>query len=428
MTFRNDSKAMLARFLAVLAGALAIVACGGSSSTPTPTPTPVANTVTAEVNAGPANNSTNMLFVTVTVCLPGTTTCTDIPNVQVDTMSEGLRVLSTALGTLGSSLPTIQDSSSNVLQECIQFADTTYIWGPVATADVTMAGEKASSVPIQVINNPAAFDVPSSCLTLGNPGPQGNLNTVATLGANGIIGLGNFAQDCGGACTSASSNPPPYYFVCPQNVCSIPAVPLNDQLWNPVALFAADNNGVMITMPAIDPGGATTASGSLIFGVGTQTDNALGSATLYATDTGGDIRSSYGGISYPAFFDTGSTGIYFLDYATLGITECTDTYGNPTGFYCPASPVNYTVTNTDGNGNGTTGSATFTIANADTLFSNGNSSFFAFNDLGGDSGSGPSSDSVDFGMPFFYGRNVFIGIEGTTVPNGVSAPNGYFAY
>ncbi len=423
MIFRNDSKATLGGFLAVLAGSIALVGCGSSSSTPTPTPTPVANTVALEVNAGPAN-FTNMLFVTVTVCLPGTTTCTDIPNVQVDTGSEGLRVLSTALGTLGSSLPTIQDSNSNVLQECIQFADTTYIWGPVATADVEMAGEKASSVPIQVISATPAFDVPSSCLTLGNPGPQGNLNMVATLGANGIIGLGNFAQDCGGACTSASSNPPPYYFVCPQNVCSIPAVPLNDQLWNPVALFAADNNGVMITMPAIDPGGATTASGSLIFGVGTQTDNALGSATLYATDTGGDIQSSYGGVAYSAIFDTGSTGIYFLDYATLGIPDCADY----PGFYCPASPVAYTVTNTDGNGNGTTGQAQFTIASADTLFSNGNSSFFAFNDLGGDSGSGPSSDSVDFGMPFFFGRTVYIGIEGTTVPNGVSAPNGYFAY
>jgi hypothetical protein len=424
MIFRNDSKATLARFLAVLAGSLALVACGGSSSTPTPTPTPVANTAAVEVNAGPANNSTNMLFVTVTVCLPGTTTCTDVPNVQVDTGSEGLRVLSTALGTLSSSLPTIQDSSSNVLQECIQFADTTYIWGPVATADVEMAGEKASSVPIQVINNPAAFDVPPSCLALGNAfGSQGNLNTVSALGANGIIGLGNFAQDCGGACTSASSNPPPYYFVCPQNVCSIPAVPLNDQLWNPVALFAADNNGVMITMPAIDPGGATTASGSLIFGVGTQTDNALGSATLYATDAYGDIQSSYGGIGpYPAFFDTGSTGIYFLDYATLGIPDCADY----PGFYCPASPVAYTVTNTDGNGNGTTGQAQFTIANTDTLFSN--TTFAAFNDLGGDSGSGPSSDSVDFGMPFFFGRTVYIGIEGMTVPNGVSAPNGYFAY
>ena len=173
MIFRNDSKAALARFLAVLAGSLALVGCG-SSSTPTPTPTPVANTATVEVNAGPANNATNFLFVTVTVCMPGTATCTNVPNVQVDTGSEGLRILSSALGALdptsGSGLPTLQDSSSDVLQECTQFADTTYVWGPVATADVTMAGEKASSVPIQVIAATPAFAVPSSCLTLGKIG------------------------------------------------------------------------------------------------------------------------------------------------------------------------------------------------------------------------------------------------------------------
>ncbi len=425
MIFRNDSKATLARFLAVLAGSLVLVGCGSSGgSSSTSTTTPVANTVTAEVNAGPANNSTNFLFVTVTVCMPGTTTCTDIPNVQVDTGSEGLRILSSALGSLdpssGSGLPTIQDSNSNGLQECIQFGDSSYAWGPVATADVTMAGEKASSVPIQVISATPAFAVPSSCLSLGN-GPS--LNTVTALGANGLIGLGNFPQDCGGACTSASSSLPPQYFVCPSNLCSVPSVPLTDQLWNPVALFAADNNGVLITMPAVPAAGQATASGSLIFGIGTQTDNALGSAQIYATDAYGDIQSTSQNVAYPAFFDTGSTGIYFLDSVTLGITDC-PANSVSAGYYCPASPVNYTVTNAGTNG--TSGQVQFTIANAETLFSN--ATFAALSELGGDSGSGPSSDSVDFGMPFFFGRTVFVGIAGTTVPNSVSAPNGYFAY
>jgi hypothetical protein len=201
-------------------------------------------------------------------------------------------------------------------------------------------------------------------------------------------------------------------------------VALNYQLWNPVALFAADNNGLLITMPAIPAAGQATASGSMIFGVGTQTDNALGSATIYATDAYGDIQTTYQGVAYSnAFFDTGSTGIYFLDFATLSIPDCAD---NP-GFYCPPSPVTYTVTNQGTNS--TTGQQVqFTIANADTLFS-ANPTFAAFSELGGDSGgSGPSSDSVDFGMPFFFGRTVFVGIEGMTVPGSVSAPNGYYAY
>jgi hypothetical protein len=175
-------------------------------------------------------------------------------------------------------------------------------------------------------------------------------------------------------------------------------------------------------MHATDPGGQATASGTLTFGVGTQTDNALGSATIYATDAYGDIQSTYQNVAYPAFFDTGSTAIYFLDFATLGIPDCADI----PGLYCPASPVNYTVTNQGTNS--TTGQQVqFTIANADTLF-NANPTFAAFSELGGDNGSGGSSDSVDFGMPFFYGRTVFVGIEGATVPGNVSAPNGYYAY
>jgi hypothetical protein len=388
----------------------------------------VANSVTAEVSAGPAPPSsgfTNFLYVTVTVCMPGTTTCTDVPNVQVDTGSEGLRLLSSALGTLAPSsstgLPTINDSSGDVLQECIQFEDGTYIWGPVATADVEMAGEKASSVPIQVIAATPAFLVPASCLTLPN---NGSLSTVATLGANGIIGVGLFPQDCGGACTSASTSLPAQYFVCPSNVCSVSAVPTNDQLWNPVALFPADNNGVMITMPAIAAGGQATASGSMTFGIGTQTDNALGSATIYAVDEYGNLpQVTYNGVAYTSpnnagFIDSGSAGIYFLDHVTLGIPDCTS------GWYCPASPVAYTVTASGANG--TSGPVQFTIANADSLF--GNATAYAFDDLGADGGSGPSSDEIDLGMPFFYNRTIFFGIAGTTVPGNVSAPNGYFAF
>jgi hypothetical protein len=67
------------------------------------------------------------------------------------------------------------------------------------------------------------------------------------------------------------------------------------------------------------------------------------------------------------------------------------------------------------------------IANADTLFTD-NPDFSAFNNLARESLSGSGTDQFDLGLPFFFGRTVFVGIAGTAIPNNVSAPDGYFAF
>jgi len=418
MTHKNSSTTPLGRFLGVVAGLVILTGCGGSSN-PVVTTNPVTsgnNVATVEVDLGPNNDFVNGLFTTVEVCEPGSTSnCTSVPNVLVDTGSSGLRLLSAAVP--GLSLPSISVSGSP-LQECIQFVDLSYVWGPVAQADIHMAQETASSVPIQIISASPTYTVPSSCLSAGSGGTD--LNSVQALGANGILGVGNFLQDCGSNCTSAS-NGVPNYFICPSGDCKIASVPLTDQLPNPVALFSQDNNGLLISLPSVPPGGAATATGSMIFGVGTQSNNALGSAQIYAVDAYADFTTTYNGVQYSnSYIDSGSNILYFLDSATLGNIDCT---GNDAGFYCPPSILNFTVTNTGTNG--TTGQVTFSIANAESLFSSDNA---AFNDLAGDSGTDQSSDYVDFGIPFFFGRNVFVGIAGKTVPNGASAPNGYWAY
>jgi len=389
---------------------LGLSGCGGSSSSSSGSgglTGPVSNTQPVEVNLGPANNYTNGLFTSVTICVPGTSNCQTIPNVLVDSGAEGLRLLSSVV-TL--TLPTVTDNSSNTLQECFGFADGSYVWGSVAAADIQMAGEKASSVPIQLISDST---VPSQCTSGGGQ----NENTVQKLGANGILGIGNFRQDCGSGCSSTSS-PQAFYYLCPNSVCQVASVPLAYQLQNPVWMFSQDNNGVLISLPSIPDTGAQTVSGSLIFGIGTQSDNAMGNALVYTTDSQGEFQTTYNNIAYSgSYIDSGSNALYFLDSATLGIPDCSD---NP-GWYCPSSPVIYTVTNRGLNG--TSGPVTFSIANADALFSSNSA---AFNNLGADSGTGTSSDYVDFGLPFFFGRNVFIGIENETGPNGVVGP--YWAY
>lgn len=406
-----NSRLLVGRLLVILAVVVSLASCGGGGSsstgtgtTPSPATSTVKNEVPASVDLGPTNNDSDMLFVSVTICVPGTSTCQTIPNVQVDTGSEGLRILSSALSI---TLPSLSQGG-NPLAECISFADNSYVWGPLVTADVEMAGEKASSTPVQIIGDSNFPGVPQSCST-GGP----NDGSLSALGAEGLIGLGVFRQDCGSACAGPVSSVPNMYYTCSTSgICSAASVPLGNQLQNPVWVFPQDNNGLLVTLPSIPSTGSATVSGSVTFGVATQSDNALGSAKIYTTDANGNFSTTYKGTAYPgSFLDTGSNGLFFLSASTLGIAECSDA----SGFYCPASPVNYSATNTGENG--TSGNVSFTIDNADALFQSGNS---AFDDLGGD-----NPGSFDWGLPFFFGRTVFIGIERQTSPAGTGP---YWAY
>src|SRR5487761_47991 len=390
--------------LTLLAALTFTAGCGGNGGMPSPPSAPVNNTQPIQVNLGPTNNDANLLFTNVTICVPGAASCQTIQDVQVDTGSEGLRILSSQLAL---SLPQVSDANGNPVGNCITFADNSYIWGPVVTADVKMAGEKASSVPIQLIGSPNFPAVPSSC----NSGGTAE-DTIAALGANGIIGLGLFRHDCGAACSGPASKAPNIYFSCSTSGCAVTSVALQNQVQNPVWLFPQDNNGLLISLPSVPAGGAPTASGSMIFGIGTQSDNALGSAAVYTTDANGNFSTTFNGSAYSSsYIDSGSNGIFFLDSSTIGIPTCSD----QPGFSCPTSTVTYTAVNTGANG--ASGQVTFSIANADSLFSSANS---AFNDLGG-----PDTGQFAWGLPFFFGRKLFVAINTQNTPAGLGP---YWAY
>ncbi|MGH9327592.1 MAG: DUF3443 domain-containing protein [Terriglobia bacterium] len=393
--------------LAVIVGAAALLAgCGGgaapTSSSTTTTPAPptstTANTVSVVVNAGPDNiEAANELFVSVTICVPGTSDCQTIPDVVVDTGAEGFRVLSSELSL---SLPQETSSGGAPLGNCIAFADNSYMWGPVVTADIEMGGEKASSVPIQVVGDPNFPGVPSSC----NTGGQSD-DTVAAMGGYATIGVGVFQQDCGPACAGPISEVPDDYYSCPSTGCSLASASLSDQLQNPVWMFPTDNNGVMITLPSVPGTGSATVTGSMNFGIGTQSDNALGSTQIYTTDDEGNFSTTFNGAAYSnSYIDTGSNGFFFLSPTVLGIPNCSDA----PGFYCPTATQNYTATNTGANG--LSGQVSFSIANADALFDTGDA---AFNDLGGS-----NAGSFDWGLPFFFGRTVYVAIQNQNTPAG----------
>ena len=413
---------------------------GGSGNT---IASPAPNVAALTVSTGP-----NFLFTTVTVCAPGTSTCATIPNVLVDTGSYGLRILASPQSASGTAvinlgLPQVNAPNKLPLVECVAFLDNSYVWGPVKRADVIIAGETAGNIPIQIIGDPQfLLDVPGDC---GDGVAANNENSFNTLGTNGILGIGLFIEDCGTIC--APPNPPVKgtYYACsaggagtclgysnngPGNTTSVPVV---NQVSNPVASFAQDNNGSIIQLPAVPAGGERSVAGSLVFGIGTQSNNGLGSATVLTAVTveaaarfgqAGTFTTQFGGQAFPdSFIDSGSNGFYFLDSSAIAasvggnpLPACTQSGSFSsdsfvTSFYC--GTLNSSATNV-----GTTGNSTMVqigVANAETQFLTNNQ---AFNNIAGpNAGAG----SFDWGMPFFFGRNVYTAIEGVTPPSGVPA-------
>jgi hypothetical protein len=395
------------------------VSCGGaslsSSAGGTGAVPAASNVVSVVVDAGPTNSSLNTLFTTVTVCVPGSTTqCQSIDHIQVDTGSSGLRLLAPVLSL---TLPVQLATDGNSLVECTQFVDG-YSWGPVTLADVQVSGEAASSLPVQVIGDSRFTVIPTDCSTTG-PAE----NTVADFGANGILGIGVFAQDCGSRCAGSVDNT--FYYSCAATACVGTTASLTTQVLNPVPLFAKDNNGTIIQLPSVAAQGALTLTGSLIFGIDTQTNNASGGVTVLSVDPNlGHFTTVFNGTTFDqSLIDSGSNGLFFTDSALQALKECPAP--NDAGFYCPASTMSFTATltgTTSTGGSGASTTASFSVASAQML-STDNPTFTVFPTLAGTFPS--SADTFDWGLPFYYGRRVLTAVETGTTAVGAGP---YFAF
>jgi hypothetical protein len=369
----------------------------------------VNNTAAIAIDGGPTVNSVsigypNGAYVTAKVCVPNTTTCATIDHVLVDTGSVGFRVLGSVLGSLSLTPQTASDG--NPMAECY-IAPTGYAWGSVALAQVQVSGEIASSIPIEVIA-PSSFPAAPAACTAQTTG--GALNTITALKAKAILGIGVLLQDCGSACTTA---PQSIYFSCPLAGCGPLPATIAQQVSNPVAAFPNDNNGSLIQLPPLVAGGSQTAQGALIFGIGTQSNNAQIGVTVYGVNSSGTFNSTYSNNVYPGSLSSGANANYFLSTAIAGMPACATT-----AYYCPSSQQTVSVTNAGTNGS--SASATFKVDNGDTLVQSGK---FALDTLGGPGGN--RTTGFVFGIPFFYGRSVFTALSGASTPGGTGP---YFAY
>ena len=371
-----------------------------SSNTPTPIPDYIssniaANAISFSVQKSSGNN-VNTPFVSVTICQPGTSQCQTIGNIILDTGSNGLRVLSSALGSL--QLNTQTKNNLPVL-ECASFLSG-LTWGPVKTADIKMSSEIASSIPIQVIGDPNFPSAPNSYCN-GLPSFQ----DVTNLKANGILGVSLLASD--------NQN----YFSCSgsQNAtCTAITQTTSLQVKNPVTAFATNNNGLIIQTPAISSTGAISTSGTLYFGIDTQSNNSSSGASVIPANSSGLFTTTFNGISYTSsLIDSGSNGLFFPAGNQSSILKSCN---SSVGFYCPTATQNYTASVLLRSN--VTGTINFSVANADSLLASNN---YAYSNL-----AGGLQGQFDWGLPFFFGKTVFFGFTGKSSTNAGTGP--YYGY
>jgi hypothetical protein len=168
-------------------------------------------------------------------------------------------------------------------------------------------------------------------------------------------------------------------------------------------------------LPAVAAGGASNVTGSLIFGVDTQTDNASGAETVLEVDDSAELVMTFNGQTLAnSFIDSGSNGIYFNDSS---ITKCTAPPNDPTSqivnFYCPASTLNLEVSIQGTNGV-MANNLTFGVGNTETML---NSNSDAYPQLAGSLPAG-NDGTFDYGLPFFYGKRVAIVVQGAKTTAG----------
>lgn len=228
------------------------------------------------------------------------------------------------------------------------------------------------------------------------------------------------------------------YYACADGSCSATSVPLANQVTNPVTALAGDNNGIVLELPAVPPGGSPAATGALVFGIGTETNNQPPSTlTTYATDTedsgfGGHIQtlfSAYGSTPMDGFLDSGSSLISFpANTGTDTLTDCGPQDARYAGLFCPSQTTPFSATN-EGSG-GTSGTSSFSIMSALNLINSGNIVFsdMAANSFPVDSTTFKVESSepyFDWGMPFFLGRSIYLGFAGAQSSLGTGA---YWAF
>ncbi len=240
-------------------------------------------------------------------------------------------------------MPSEKSTAGNPVGECYQYVNS-FAFGSVKFVDFAIAGEKVANMPVQVIADTGSFAaVPAACSSGGGK----PLLTVQDLGANGIIGVGTIATDCGGNARCRRVGGRRFIMTALSTGCAAiiaraaKEAPRSSNCRTPSPPSPRDNNGTIVTLPTVPQTGAASITGTVVFGIGTQSDNALKAATVLPTTLSTDplgpgvVTVTFNGTKLTqSFIDSGSTEYFFIDPT---ISVCTES--SLSALYCPVNPV-----------------------------------------------------------------------------------------
>jgi hypothetical protein len=322
----------------------------------------------------------NVPFVSVTVCVPGTSNCQVIDRIKLDTGSTGLRIFKSALQNLN--LPVTHDSTGNEIALCAHMAGGTGYWGPVVKADLALGDEKAVGANIHVVH-PNYQSLKDGCAS------------VPSDGRNGILGIS----------TAMASSNGQNYFSCSALGCAASAISDNQKALNPIAYLSQNKNGFIISTPAVPETGTKNLEGVIKFGIGTQTNNQLQSKLTACRSRSDDfLQLKYNGVTYWTKFDSG-TNAFNLPSGAVQSPFCQ----NSKVYLCPSQPLNYAAEILSADGSSC---ANLNLTISGDFF--GPSSVTQSWVVPGltESWGGKTSNQFILGMPFFFGKDIYYILDG----------------
>ena len=368
------------------------------------------NIVPVKVHLLASGEGNNHLFVDVTVC-NAEKQCQTVPDVLVDTGSSGLRLFRPALQGLDLRAVTVRDDRPVGVGEHFGAGD---LWGKLHWARVRIGGlETSQEITIEV------HDAPSP----GESVPAGygdrDMRVCPAMG-NGILGI------------AAERYSPGRYFAAAGGT-----GPLAQSDWNPVKLDKSRrlsnpiihfpdpyNNGSVISLPEVDASnGQKTVQGWLGFGIGEPTAMLYPQGSRVIThelDQASRFPVKLGERSFDVLLDSGGSGV-ILDLDHLGIAhdKCFP------GLYSPAAlmPLHFTVTSA---GHEIKLARALPIGPGAKMLKAIEMGYAVLPTLA------PRPDEVrakegelgpgTLGLPFFYGRTVATGLQGSVNPFAARMP------